>query len=401
MHNQKRVILHIVFDNVFFDQLYPYFEGMDNYENRYLLTDLNTGDGAALKYIKNSEKIIRAADIEEWGGYVADNEVDIIYLHGLWDNYLKAIDYIGDNVVVMWWCYGMEIYENIFKRPALLPLKIYKPKTHCLCLKNVSKGFHYINAELSYSLPGFYLLAIRLYNRLTGRKGDALKKMLKRIDYIFTPLDIETEILKKKHPYIKAKPYTLRKPKKQEAFLEQSAKRGILFEHSANITNNHLDIIASIKRKKLSLSGRDIVVPLSYGDNNMAEIVSKKVKFDGAKVHCLMEPLPYHEYQEMISNCSHAFFGMIRQSGLGNIFLCFKKGIKVFFFKDSILYKYFIEKGFYVYSIEDDLTDLCISEPLPLEQAKVNFEKYYSIFEDTCDTFQQQIDNILNNRKNG
>ena len=58
-----------------------------------------------------------------------------------------------------------------------------------------------------------------------------------------------------------------------------------------------------------------------------------------------------------MSGCTHAIFGMIRQSGLGNIYLCFRKGIKVFLFKDSILYKQFKTDGYHVFSIEDELND--------------------------------------------
>ena len=171
----------------------------------------------------------------------------------------------------------------------------------------------------------------------------------------------------------------------------------ILLEHSANISDNHLDIIAAIKNKKLDLQERDIYVPLGYGVERLAERVKNEAKFDGANVQCLMETIPFNDYKEMLDSCSHAIFGMIRQSGLGNIYLCFKKGIKVFFFKDSMLYKQFKKDGYYVYSIEDDLNDNSIKEPLTQEQALCNYNMFYSRFGDSRGTYQQQFDNILKN----
>ena len=111
-----------------------------------------------------------------------------------------------------------------------------------------------------------------------------------------------------------------------------------------------------------------------------------------------MEALPFEEYKKMIAGCTHAIFGMIRQSGLGNIYLCFKKGIKVFFFKDSMLYKQFKADGYHVFSIEDELNDVSIQEPLAYNQALNNYNIYFSQF---CDlgTHQEQMDRILKDYK--
>ena len=218
--------------------------------------------------------------------------------------------------------------------------------------------------------------------------------MLSRIDFAFTPLEIELEELKKRTPFIKAKPFVLLAFHPIESLLVHKEMGSILLEHSANISDNHLDIIAAIKNKKLDLRERDIYVPLSYGEKILAERVKDEAKFDGANVQCLMEALPFEKYKKMMSGCTHAIFGMIRQSGLGNIYLCFRKGIKVFLFKDSILYKQFKTDGYHVFSIEDELNDNSIIEPLTEDQALNNYNIYYSKQYDRG-TYQEQIDRIL------
>ena len=395
MNGDKKVILHLTFDGIQFDGLYPFFEKMDKYENRYLLDQL--GKNQQIRYIKNTDKLLMADTLEEWGEIVSNQDVDIIYLHGLWQSYLKAVDFIRQNVVVMWWCYGMEIYENVNRWPPLLLLKIYKPLTHKFLLRHTTV-LHAINIELSYSFPILFKLLISIFNFLKGNYKNKLIRMLSRMDYAFTPLSTELVEIKKRHRYIKAKPFVLRREMEKGVLDVHNEAGCILLEHSANTTNNHLDIIDAINKKALDLNERDIYIPLSYGEKIIAEQVKKEAKFGGANVHCLMDALPFEEYSAMMNSCTHAIYGMVRQSGLGNINLCFQKGIKVFFFKDSILYRHFKSEGYYVYSIEDDLDDNSIREPLLPDQALSNYDKFYSRFINVG-SYQQQFDNIIKDKE--
>ena len=393
MNGNKKVILHLVFDGVLFDQVFLRFENMEKYENRYLFDVL--GCNQKLEFIKNTEKLIRVNTLEEWGNIVSNPQVDIIYLHGLWQSSFNVIDYIRQDVIVMWWCYGKEIYENVLRWPPLLPLKLYKPQTHWFCWRYF-RSVHFYTSELSCLFPELYILLINMYYFVIGKRDDRLKRLLSRIDFAWTPLEMELLELKKRHPFIKAKPFKLSRPGAFNDPIELHEKTGgVLLEHSANTTNNHLDIIHVIKKRRIDLWGRDVFVPLGYGERKLAERVKKKAVFEGAHVHCLMEAIPYNEYNEMMSKCTHAFFGMIRQSGLGNIYMCFRKGIKVFFYKDSIMYQQFKKDGYHVFSYEDDLNNDSIKEPLTPEQAKNNYNIYFAQFGKDRGTYDQQFDNIL------
>ena len=50
MNGNKKVILHLVFDGVLFDQVFLRFENMEKYENRYLFDVL--GCNQKLEFIK-------------------------------------------------------------------------------------------------------------------------------------------------------------------------------------------------------------------------------------------------------------------------------------------------------------------------------------------------------------
>lgn len=390
MNNGKRVILHLIFDGILFDQVYPRFEQMQEYENMYLLSDLNLDN--EMKYIKNKEKVIRVGSLEAWGKIVNDERIDILYLHGLWSNYLEAINYIRDGVKVMWWVYGMEIYENCFGYAPLMRMKIFKPQTFQYVLSKCDSFRSQLRIRCMYEHPDFFDTFKALKNLLFGRVN-SLKKMLSRIDYAFTPLPVELDELKKKNKCIHAKPFRLQAFKMKEPIVIHQYPGHILFEHSANISNNHLDVIEAMRH--FDLRDRIVHVPLNYGPEDMKETVKANAHFMNAEVDCIEDVMPYDQYRSLIQGCSHAVFGMMRQSGLGNIYLCIRSGVKIFFFKDSMLYKHFMSQGYSVYSIENDMTDEALRKPLTKEECIHNYELFYKMFPEGNFPYDNQFNIIL------
>jgi hypothetical protein len=390
MHNGRHVILHLVFDGILFDRVYSRFEQMQNYENTYLLGDTNPDN--EIKYITNREKVIKVNSLDAWGKIVNDEKIDIIYMHGLWPDYLKAIDYIRDHVKVMWWCYGMEIYENCFGYAPLMQMKIYKPLTFNYILGKCSSFRSRMGTYIMYNHPKFSVSIRNIKDSLLGRPNK-MKQMLSRIDYAFTPLPIELDELKKRHRYIKADPFRLSGTIIKMPITPHKNTGHVLLEHSANISNNHLDVIRAMK--SIDVSSRIIHVPLNYGPDDMKELVKANAKFENADVDFIEDIMPLENYKSLISECSHAVFGMMRQSGLGNIYLCLRNGVKLFFFKDSMLYKHFKSQGYYVYSIEEDMTDEAIKTPLTTEENVHNYELYYKIFPERSIPYDQQFNKIL------
>lgn len=388
---KRKVILHIVFDSVLFDKVYPRFEEMEGFENRYLFRGLHY-EKSWFKYVKNIDKIICADTLEEWGAIINDPSNDIIYFHALWKDSLKAIDFIRKEAVVMWWCFGYEIYENEYGWAPLLPLNVYKPRTFLFLLRHSKRIRSLLSKSITWTFPKFYdaLQSIRYF--IQGKRI-LHKELLSRIDFAYTPLPIELDELKKKHPYIKAKPYVLKAPSSQWPFEYQEKEGFILFEHSAMLNNNHLDLLATVR--KLHLQGRKVYVPLSYGDKDITDYLITHASFDGAETHFLTEVLTGKDYNELLSNCSHALFGTIRQSGLGNVNILLRKGVKIFFYENSIMYKHFKREGYYVFSIENDLNDESISSPLTYEMALHNYNLFYRKGKSLSVSYKQQMDSIL------
>ena len=391
MNGKNRVILHIVCDSIWFDKVYPAFERMEGYENRYLFKGLDVDNGQ-FAYIKNSEKIICAKTLEEWGNVVADPQNDIIYFQGLWKDSLKAVDYIRKEAVVMWWCMGWEIYSNEFGWSPLLPVRIYKPRTLLFILKHSKTPRLFLKTSMTWIFPRLFDAIQKIRYSIRGKRL-IHKEMLSRIDYAWTPLPIELVELKKRHAYIKAKPYKLGAAAPQWPYEYQKKVGNILFDHSALSNNNHIDLLYKVK--KLNLKGRSIYVPISYGNSDVTDYMIKHASFDGADTHFLTEMIPQEDYNLMLSNCSHALFGTVRQSGLGNANILLRKGVKIFYFEDSIMYKQLKHDGYYVFSIEKDLNDDSIREPLSDEMAEHNYNLFYKNYYSSREPHQQFFDRVL------
>ena len=84
--------------------------------------------------------------------------------------------------------------------------------------------------------------------------------------------------------------------------------------------------------------------------------------------------LPREQYIALYDNITHAIFGAIRQQGIGNVAACFRTGVKVFLYKDSIIYKQYKEWGYKVFSIEEDLCLDSLSTCLSEEDAQINYQ---------------------------
>ena len=72
---------------------------------------------------------------------------------------------------------------------------------------------------------------------------------------------------------------------------------------------------------------------------------------------------------------------------------CLRQGSKVFFFKDSMVYKYLKNQGIKVFTIEDDLTQENIDTPLTIEEIKCNQKVYLNVR--TYDEMISKINIIL------
>lgn len=138
--------------------------------------------------------------------------------------------------------------------------------------------------------------------------------------------------------------------------------------HSAALTVNHLYALDILKR--VDIKGSSIILPLSYtiqSEEYRQAVVEGFRKEFGDKVCCLFDYQDLKTYEKGFLNYKVAIFPSWRQEALGNIFICFNLGVKVYLSIHNPCYAYFKDLGYFVYSLEsikcsDDLNPLTQKE---------------------------------------
>jgi len=129
----------------------------------------------------------------------------------------------------------------------------------------------------------------------------------------------------------------------------------ILLGNSSTASNNHLEAIQFLSQ--LGMSGRKVVVPLSYGDESYrAEVLRLGNLLLGDSFVPLTKYMSLAEYNQVISGCGNLLMNHVRQQAMGNISAALLRGGKVFLRPENPIYKYFTEMGAVLFCFSDKLT---------------------------------------------
>ena len=154
----------------------------------------------------------------------------------------------------------------------------------------------------------------------------------------------------------------------------------VLLAHSLSISCNHYNGIDLFH--KYARPDQKGVMFLSYGQdskfiNGMKEYGRRKL---GERLEIYSTFLSFEEYNRVIRSCSFAILPYLRQLGLACINRLFMAGAKIFLYEDSILYDFYKNRGFFVYSIEHDLKLKSNFSKLSSDEICVNREKVIECF---------------------
>lgn len=373
------VILHVFDDEKFFDGVSNFFDALNNVHNKYYF--YSPDKNYQFKYIKSVDKITIINDYRKYCNLFSDKEIDIIYFQSLYANRYNLFNYISKDKKVIWWCFGAEIYTSLKGLKPLVNIELYKPltKTHKTKHTPINKRIK----EFIKSTLGFY------YKKQQ-------EEVINRIDYFSPVLPIEYELMTQ-NPKFRAKPFMLNigpgnyKPKD---FHYNTQPNNILIGNSSTYTNNHLDIFEILNKINLE-NFRKYIIPISYGldYNNTKHILKAAI----SKEHTIWieDFIPLKEYTEYFNSITHAIFGHIRQQAMGNINFCFERGIKIYLYSDSIMYKQLKDLGFIVYTIDFDLNSKSLNQVLSLEEAQINYNLFCNRIKDRIKNTEIELMNIF------
>ncbi|MDE6300846.1 MAG: TDP-N-acetylfucosamine:lipid II N-acetylfucosaminyltransferase [Muribaculaceae bacterium] len=362
-------ILNFVTDDKFLDLAIINHDSVgDNVSNRFALVINPAGskESYEFKYIKTGSRI----DIlypNEIIRYIDTYAIDAIILHSLYSIPLKIIPKIKQNIPILWLAWGYDIYENPTGTPLIKLDKLYLPHTKiAVDLTNAQRRGPIKN---KLALLRDYLLSHKIIKTSQVRN---VEKALKRINFFSGIIDMEYKLMKNIPDFKAEESVYVYSPLSNNAKHISSSGINILLGNSANPTNNHIDILNILKERGIDSS--KIIVPLNYGGSPIYTntVCQHGDKLFGEQFAPLVTFLEKEVYTEYIRSCGFVIIGTMRQQAMGNIHLALDMGAKIFLFKDSILYRYLRDKGYIVFTIEEDLTREGLSLPLSKEDAEYN-----------------------------
>lgn len=154
----------------------------------------------------------------------------------------------------------------------------------------------------------------------------------------------------------------------------------IMIGHAGRLTANHVEVFEALSTIPL----KNMLIPLQYGDDDYKNDIKKIASGHfGNRVIFLEDRLDMQSYFKRLSKVSHAIFNFTMQEGLGNIVFLVWNGAKVFLREESSVYKQFTIWGLKVFSVEHDLTEKQLTEPLPRKDAEHNRLVLENMFSET------------------
>ena len=289
------------------------------------------------------------------------------------------MDRLPKDIKVFWFAWGWDIYcaphnDEFIKIPLL------HQKSQVLYAKVKKASKHGLFSTIKYKLR-LSVKSLLKYNQVYhNEEPKVYHNAVQRVDYFAGVFPLEYDLVKN-NPWFRAKQvfYEYTNPKDFTPFPNTLPEIGIniLVGNSADINNNHLDLLDFVKN--LNLEGKTVIVPLSYGGSKKYADEVANIYQSTLKEHCrvLVDYMPRDEYFKLLKSCGVALFYHERQQATCNIEELLKNGVKVFFSETSINYRHYKSVGLHIYSIQKDLTNEAINTPLTDEQKWNNIRILY------------------------
>jgi len=260
---------------------------------------------------------------------------DCVIIHFMTKWSARAARIAPPHVLVVWEGWGADYYPLLGEYSSQLHLPLTKD---LLTKRNFGAfgRFHRLAALADWLKSSLVDVVFRDWRRM----------VLPRLDVI-SMFPEEFEILKKSQPNVRATRHQLHYFSAETSFQPGPVVMegpDVLLGNSASPTNNHLEAFEVLR--SLELSGRKIIVPLSYGDRWYAEEICRRGKhLFGPRFVPLREYLSPVEYSNRLSTCGFVFMNHVRQEATGNVSIALLKGAKVFLRQKNLLTAFYKKFG--------------------------------------------------------
>lgn len=353
------MILHFLSDDKFSDYVVEQFSEPEM-QSEFVLMSASE----KMAYFQHTECVTiinphKSGSMEKLIG--ALHNYSAIVLHGLFYPWCEIVlRYVPDSVKVAWVFWGGEVYG----RKEFGKTFLSKQSRKILWLRNVKLLLKNKKRTAQYEIP---------------------REMFRRIDYCLTDIHEDFEFV---NAYAKSDMkevwYNYYSVDETIGGLRDQFVEGdnILVGNSCTLMCNHLDGFKAAR--KILYEDSEIVVPLSYGESWLRNLLLKKGRrMFGNRFYPLVDFMPRDEYNRIIKSCSVVIMPHYRPQAFGNLLTALWLGSRVYMSEKSLLYAFFKRIGVKVFSIEIDLEKAGRTNfsPLSAEEREWNRKVIASIYD--------------------
>lgn len=341
--NAPARVIHFLPDDKFLDAAIALFEACAPGRHDYAM--YNRSSASEVVYVRSLDKMLFAPFgspcyqkiIEDCrqGRYAA------MIVHSFPERLRELIQAVRGHAKIAVFTWGHDIYYFINKRE-------YLPETRAIRRLSCMDGKF-----------GFLKSVYRgLRQDLTTNRWFPVDRSLRAflsVDYIVPVIDEDYLLFASKFhrfPLPRMLPFSYGSTDATFAVLGDSLvdDECILVNNSATSEGNHVDILQ--KLKEIGVQNR-LVVPLNYGNPVYGTIVRDRGReLFGERFKSLDIFMEFNRYLCELRHCRYAVMGHRRQQAVGNVVTALLLGAKVFFLKDSPVYRFFVKQGAYVFVLE-------------------------------------------------
>lgn len=340
MNSSPQYVCHFTPDDKFIDMVVDDFDLL-SVPNRVLVF----GSARKLTYVKYPQ--VEFVSQTEARQVACDEQCVAVIFHSLTGDCLELLKALPASKLVIWLGWGYDYYD-LLMRPAY-PQGRFQAATQALLAV--------LHSEKFPGMPGSGV----------GEIPQGLRDQLNKIDY-FACLDTEYALIRQYHPWFAPKLFWPWGYGHAEGN-GRGAGADILVGNSASPENNHLDVFRYL-HEQIDIRGRQIVVPLSYGDMTYREkIIAAGRDLFGEAFQPQLGYMERQAYFETLSSCGFVFMNHSRQQAVGNISSALLSGARLFMNASSPLYQLLKGGGAFVNCMGDHPGALM---PLSVEQRLTN-----------------------------
>jgi len=262
-----------------------------------------------------------------------------VILHGILDGFEPYLDAVPRDLKLAWVVWGFEAYR--YKHMANWGL--LEPETSAFVFNSFRSRMKVFVRPMAWHLRGIF----RRFRRVVNR-----------INYVVTHLESEYKLfqdwglISPNNVWHEAAVLLMSDVAPLSSCHYSGGRLDIQVGNSATPTNNHIDVFRRLAME--DLTGRRVLVPLSYGDDDYRDFVVRRgSEILGDHFFPIIDFMPLEQYLKQFDRCGIVILNNYRQQAVGNVIAALWAG-RSLYLGPSTVYQDYKSKGLPVFSFQSE-----------------------------------------------